>query len=163
MNLTQSATTQSDLHGSTNLHRLEQAPAADSNRNTETHTDSATRPIQTHAKSTHDADSTLIPELKPSQHTSETQPIQTNSETHASRFKPTLKPTPIQPTFETQPIQPNQKQQRKKIERKGRVRDEREKTTGKEENFIFHDAFAAYPFNTINQEKSKHTLFRSVF
>ena len=92
---------QFDLHGSTTLTdsnklqppKLIQKPTTNS---------------ATHADSTHlwnpATDSTSILELKPNQHTSETQPIQTTFETHADSshwFNPPLKPTPIQATDST--------------------------------------------------------------
>ena len=94
---------QFDLHGSTILTdsnklrppKLIQKPTTD---------------LATHADSTHDADSThfwnpatdstSILELKPSQHTFETQSIQTTSETHADsshQFNPPLKPSRFKP------------------------------------------------------------------
>ena len=93
---------QFDLHGSTNLTnsnklqppKLIQKPTTDS----ATHNDLATHADSTHnADSTHlwnpATDSTSILELKPNQHTFETQLIQTTFETHADssyRFKPPL-------------------------------------------------------------------------
>ena len=88
---------QFDLHGSTTLTdsnklqlpKLIQKPTTNS---------------ATHADSTHlwnpATDSTLILELKPNQHTSETQPIQTTFETHADSshwFNPPLKPSRFKP------------------------------------------------------------------